>query len=101
MWYAAPAIVGALPPGHSELADQLRRTSTSIPLNIAEGAGEHSRADKARFYRIARDSATESAAIIDVVRRLGACAPESYAPAREMLVRIVSMLVKMVRLLRD
>ncbi len=100
MLYAAPAIVGALPPGHGELADPLRRASTSIPLNIAEGAGEYSRADKARFYRIARRSATESAAIIDVGRRLGACAPELYAPAREMLVRIVSMLVKRARLRR-
>jgi four helix bundle protein len=48
------------------LADQIRRAASSIPLDIAEGAGASAAADKARFYRIARRSATESAAILDV-----------------------------------
>ena len=57
----------ALLPCSSHLADQLHRAATSIPLNIAEGAGEFSPKDKARFYRIALRSATESAAILDLV----------------------------------
>ena len=43
-----------LPRGHAELADQLRRSAQSIPLNIAEGAGRVSRADKAKHFTIAR-----------------------------------------------
>src|SRR6476469_11124685 len=52
--------------------DQLDRASTSIPLNIAEGNGKFSNADRARFLEIARGSALECAACIDVlaVRRL-------------------------------
>ncbi|HET7322453.1 MAG TPA: four helix bundle protein, partial [Longimicrobiaceae bacterium] len=58
----AEQITRTLSRGRRYLTDQLQRASTSIPLNIAEGAGEFSRADKARFYRIARRSATECAA---------------------------------------
>ena len=68
-------VVEHLPRGRSYLADQLQRAAPSlpwqrIPLNIAEGAGEFSRKDKRRFYRIALRSATESAAILDVCRQL-------------------------------
>jgi four helix bundle protein len=43
--------------GQSDLRDQLRRASASIPLNIAEACGKTGRADRARFYAIARGSA--------------------------------------------
>ena len=42
--------VGAmLPPGRAGVRDQLDRASTSVVANIAEGAGEFSRPEKARF----------------------------------------------------
>jgi four helix bundle protein len=47
--------------------NELERASLSIVLNIAEGAGRRSAAEKARFYVIARGSATESAALLDVL----------------------------------
>lgn len=84
-----------LPRGRGYLADQLQRASTSIPLNIAEGAGEFSPAEKARFYRIARRSATECAAILDVCRKLALANEERHGAGRELLVRVVSMLVRM------
>jgi hypothetical protein len=37
----ADAIASALPRGRAYLADQLRRASTSVSFNIAEGAGEY------------------------------------------------------------
>ena len=55
----ADNIVEQLPSGRSYLVNQLRRAALSIPLNIAEGAGEFCQNDKARFYRIALRSATE------------------------------------------
>ena len=64
-------------------------------LNLAEGAGEFSGNDKARFYRMSRRSATECAAILDVCKQLGLVAPERYDVGRERLVRVVSMLVRL------
>ena len=55
---AIKEIVEGLPRGNAYLADQLQRAGTSVPLNIAEGAGESSVNEKARFYRIAKRSAT-------------------------------------------
>ena len=93
----ADDVVENLPRGRAYLADQLQRASTSIQLNVAEGAGEFSKNEKARFYRIAKRSATESAAILDVCRRLKLVSEASYAAGRDLLLRIVSMLVAMVR----
>jgi four helix bundle protein len=45
------------------LSDQLQRAALSIPLNIAEGAGEYAIDEKARFYRMAKRSATECAGV--------------------------------------
>ena len=86
------------PRGRAYLADQLHRAGTSVPLNIAEGAGEYSRDEKNRFYRIAKRSATECAGIFDVCRQLNLIEKTLYSKARELLVRIVSMLIKMARI---
>ena len=78
------------------LADQLRRAATSVPLNIAEGAREYSAGDKARFYRMARRSATESAAILDVCRETKLGGAELVSGVRVLLLRVVAMLTAMV-----
>jgi len=83
-------------PKRASVRDQLDRASTSIPLNIAEGAGEFSPKDKARFYRIALRSATESAAILDLVGPdLGEDSGDMLA-LRDSLVSIVAMSTKLV-----
>ena len=81
--------------GRGYLIDQLLRAGTSVPLNIAEGAGEYSINEKIRFYRMARRSATECAGIFDVCRHLKLFDNSFYLRARELLIRIVSMLTKM------
>ena len=93
----ADAMATALPRGRKYLVDQLRRASTSIAFNIAEGAGEFSVADKARFYRIARRSATESAAILDACNLLALADASAYRDGRALLLRIVAMLVALTR----
>jgi four helix bundle protein len=75
--------------------DQLLRASQSIPLNIAEGNGKRSAADRKRFFQIARGSALECAAILDVLFRCGVLAEESTQYGKRMLNRIVSMLTKL------
>jgi four helix bundle protein len=88
-------MIRALPRGHAHLAEQLHRAATSICLNVAEGAGEFSVPDKLRFYRMAKRSATECAAILDLLERLTGGEPIRFAEGRDLLVRLVSMLTKM------
>ena len=64
-------ILESLPRGRAYLVDQLQRAASSIALNIAEGAGEYARLEKHRFYRMAKRSATECAAILDIGLKLG------------------------------
>jgi len=90
-------LVEHLPRGRAYLADQLQRAAISIPLNIAEGAGEFSRKDKRRFYRIALRSATESAAILDVCERLRIGDVNGLRAGRDLLLRIVAMLTRMTK----
>lgn len=78
--------------GYAGLRDQLDRASVSIVLNIAEGAGRFSPADKARFYAIARGSATECAAVVDIALSRGMAPASPCRQARSLLVRIVQML---------
>lgn len=90
-------IVEHLPRGRAYLVEQLQRAGTSIALNIAEGAGEFSTYEKARFYRIAKRSAAECAATLDVCRRLELVERGRLEPGQKLLLRIVSMLTKMAR----
>jgi four helix bundle protein len=89
--------VEQLPRGRAYLVDQLHRAGTSVPLNIAEGAGEHSASEKARFYRMAKRSATECASIFDVCKQLQMLTDDQYMQGRKLLLRIVAMLTKMAR----
>ena len=91
----ANGIIEGLPRGWSHLADQFTRASLSIVLNLAEGAGKHGRLDKRRYYLTARGSATESAALLDVCLRLRLLDEAGHKTGKAMLVRIVSMLVKL------
>ncbi len=81
--------------GRAYLTDQLRRAGASILLNIAEGSGEFSENEKIRFYRMARRSATECAAILDLGNGLNLIENTKYLKGCELLMRIVAMLTKM------
>ena len=89
-------IVERLPRVRAYLADQLQRAATSIALNIAEGAGEYAEKEKTRFYRMARRSATECAAILDVCRRLELVPSELLDVGRKLLLRVLAMLTSLV-----
>jgi four helix bundle protein len=86
-----------VPRGHAALLDQLRRAATSIPLNIAEAAGRTGPADAARHYAIARGSAMECAAILDVSRLLKIVDGPKYEKGSTLLTRLVEMLTRLCR----
>ena len=86
-----------IPKGHAVLRDQLERASLSAVLNLAEGAGRRSRRDKARFYTIARGSSMESAALIDVLVARQIASAEAAKEAKDLVVRVIQMLSKLVQ----
>ena len=84
------------PAGYCHLRDPLRRAATSIPLNIAEGSGKTTGADQRRFYAIARGSAMECAALLDVLRVAEPPEIERLDGADALLGSIVRMASKLV-----
>ena len=91
----ADEIVENLPRGRGHLADQLARASLSIVNNIAEGAGKFSKGDKRRYYLSAAGSATECAAMLDVCLRRKLTTEQVHRTGKQLLDRIVAMLVKL------
>jgi four helix bundle protein len=87
--------------GKAAAKDQLDRASTSVPLNIAEGNAKFSSADLARFFEIARGSAVECAACLDVLVARKFANIEQIGAPKEQLVKIVQMLVGLLRRFSD
>jgi four helix bundle protein len=77
--------------------DQLDRASTSIALNLAEGNGKFTPPDRCRFFDMARGSALECAAGLDVLASKGLCEMAAAAGGKERLRGIVSMLVGLIK----
>ena len=81
--------------GIAPLRDQLFRAADSVVLNIAEGAGRNSRCDKQRHYEIAKGSATESAAALELLHNGGYLSTTAFQERRELVIRIVQMLSRL------
>jgi four helix bundle protein len=77
--------------------DQLDRASTSIALNLAEGNGKFTSPDRCRFFDIARGSALECAAALDVLVAKRVCTVEQVARGKDSLREIVSMLIGLIK----
>src|SRR2546426_12740869 len=80
-----------------EVKDQLDRASASIPLNIAEGNGKYGLKDRCRFFDIAHGSALECAAGLDVLVAKAKVTPDQVRPGKEILQRIVRMLIGLIK----
>lgn len=51
----------------SYIRDQFKRASISIVINIAEGSGKFSKADKRNFYTISRGSVYECVSLLELI----------------------------------
>ena len=80
--------------------DQLRRASFSIMLNIAEGSGRFSRADKKNFYIIARGSTFECAAIFDYLKDISVIDASQFSEFYCFLDELSRMLFSMIKKLQ-
>ena len=77
------------------LRGQLERASISIVLCIAEGTGRRTARDKAHFFAMARGSATECAAILELLEARCRISATEHRRGRGLLLRIVQMLTRL------
>jgi four helix bundle protein len=75
----------------------LRRASSSVALNVAEACGKEGAADRARFFRIARGSALESAAALRVLLALRAVDAATHDRGRGLCARLYAMATRLCR----
>ncbi len=90
-----PSLLATWPRGSSDLQDQLKRALSSMLLNIAEGNGRTSLADRKRFFTIARGSALEVGAIFDFASALQWGDALYYVDAQSKIERVVQMVSKL------
>jgi len=74
----------------------LDESATSVALNIAEGNGKRSLPDRIRYLEIARGSALECAACLDVLVARSRLATDVAGQGKATLVRIVSTITKLI-----
>jgi len=91
-----PTLTNRWPKGHSYLVDQLKRAASSIALNICEGNAKFSPKDRRRFFVIARASAAEVSAIMDVSYALNLISETIYRKMQDKLVQISKMLYRLI-----
>ena len=80
-----------------EVFDHLDRAALSVLFNTSEGNGKRQLKWRAKFFDDARGSATECASCLDALVAKRACAAERIFEGKSLLVRIVSMLTKLVQ----
>ena len=79
------------------LFDQLKRSCISIALNLAEGVGRMSPADKRHFYVMARGSLNETVALLKIFKELNWIPNEEFKVLYENFESISKMLLGMIR----
>lgn len=83
-----------LPTGYGFLADQLRRASSSVVLNFSEGSSRSSVRERRRYFQIARGSALEVSAVLDVAARFGAIDSAIHSRGVDLCDHLSAMLFK-------
>jgi four helix bundle protein len=76
---------------------QLRRSSVSLPSNMAEGYGRNSTQDYIRFLRIANGSLFELQTQLEIARNLKFLSEESFSLLFELSREIERMLSSLIR----
>ena len=82
------------------MLNQLKRAAFSIMLNVAEGSGRYSMADKRNFYVISRGSVFEVVAVLDYLKDNRFIDLEVYESLYKELEEISKMLFAMIKSLK-
>ena len=78
------------------LTSQIRRASSSIPTNIAEGCGRGSDADFCRFLQISMGSASETEYELQLAHDLGYLDDAAYGSLNRKVIEIKRMLSSLI-----
>lgn len=82
------------------ITSQIRRSSASIPTNIAEGCGRSGDAELARFMQISMGSASELEYQLLLAHDLNYLDDEIYAELHEKVTEVKRMLTSFIKTLR-
>ena len=77
---------------HYRLLEQIEASSTSIPMNIAEGKGRRSNKEFTQYCYIARGSLYETMTLLEIFLRKGWITHSEYSVLQKESVEIVSMI---------
>jgi four helix bundle protein len=80
-----------------ELRTQALRAAKSVCLNLAEGAGRVTRADKARAYTVARGELVEAIAAVEISHETGDARRDAVARVLTIGGKLYAVLSKLVR----
>ena len=86
----------SFPRGYGFLVDQLNRASLSIAANIAEGNGRFTKADRKKFFVIARGSIQECVPLLELAVRRKFLEPSDHVALKEKLEEIARMLAGLI-----
>ena len=89
--------IGEFPKGFAFLAEQLRRSTSSVSRNFAEGFYYSSKAQQRRYFGYAIQSARESSASFDTAHSFRACRDDKIVRGKALALDIVKILSKWAR----
>ena len=82
---------------HYALADQIRRSSVSVPSNIAEGDERDTDKDSIRFFYIAKGSLAELVTQLEIAHEVGLLSQQQTAPILTECVELGRMLGALIK----
>ena len=83
------------------LTNQLRRAGTSIPANIAEGCGRHSKNDTTHFFQIALGSIHEVGYYILLSKDLNYITIKEFETQNILLSELKAMMIALIKKARS
>ncbi len=83
------------------LTSQIRRCSSSMPANIAEGCGKNSNTDFGRFLNIALGSANETEYFLLLAKDLGYLTIDDHRLLERSINEVKAMLISLIQKVRS
>jgi four helix bundle protein len=101
LFVGVEAVAKALPQGHADLKDQVRRSAAATVRHIAEGANREHARDRAARFSMARGECGECAATLEMAAAIGIVRPDRVAKLLGLADRIGAMLCGLIRAQRS